>query len=105
MINSGPRERGQKWPFAEERKQKEDEFFTRSKWSALPPTMRGAAALKQKLSIQLQRHIGKHIKTLRKEIQKALDDCEAELKSLGTGKDTVEEMRDELIGLSRNLKT
>lgn len=99
LINPGPRQPGQKWPPAEERKQKEEEFFTRGKWSALPPTMRGAAALKLKLSVQLQRHIGKHIKTLRKEIQRALDDCEAELKSLGTGRDTIEEMKDELVEL------
>lgn len=99
LMNPGPRDHGQCWPSAEVRKQKEDEFFMRGKWSTLLPSMRGANALKQKLSVQLQRHIGKHLRTLRKEIQKALDNCEVELKSLGAGKDTVEEMRDELVGL------
>lgn len=59
--------------------------------------MRGADALKQKLSTKLQRHIGRYVKTLRKQIQKALDDCDGELKSLGSGKDTPEEMRIELV--------
>jgi GTPase SAR1 family protein len=99
LLNPGPREPGQRWPSPEERKQREDAFFLAGKWSALPPEMCGAAALKAKLSVQLQRHIGKHIKALRKDIQKALEECDAELKALGTGKDTVEEMRDEIVEL------
>jgi len=99
LRNPEPRRHGQNWPSAEERRKTEDEFFAREKWNTLPLTMRGANALKQKLGVQLQQHIGKHIRALRREIQKALDDCEKELKSLGTGKDTVEEMRDQLVGL------
>ncbi|KAJ9133302.1 Dynamin family protein [Pleurostoma richardsiae] len=99
LLNPGPREAGQPWPTAQERRLAEDEFFSRGKWRALPESMCGAAALKQKLSLQLQRHIGKHVKTLRKQIQKALDDCDAELKSMGAGKDTPEEMRVELVEL------
>lgn len=99
LLNPGPREAGQPWPSARERRQREEEFFGRGKWRSLPETMCGADALKQKLSIQLQRHIGRHVKTLRRQIQKALDDTEAELKSMGEGKDTPEEMRIELVEL------
>ncbi|KAK3393339.1 P-loop containing nucleoside triphosphate hydrolase protein [Podospora didyma] len=99
LLNPGPRDQGQPWPDAVERRHVEDEFFSRGKWSTVPASQRGAGALMQKLSVQLQRHIGKHVKVLRKQIQKALDDCEAELKSLGTGKDTPQEMRIELVEL------
>jgi GTPase SAR1 family protein len=99
LLNPGPREPGQPWPSAEQRRQTEENFFSRGKWSVLPENMRGAGALKQKLSTQLQRHIGRYVKTLRKQIQQALDDCDGELKSLGTGKDTPEEMRVELVEL------
>ncbi|KAK0734582.1 P-loop containing nucleoside triphosphate hydrolase protein [Lasiosphaeria miniovina] len=99
LLNPGPRDQGQPWPDANERRQIEEDFFTHGKWSSVPESMRGARALMQKLSVQLQRHIGKHVKVLRKQIQKALDDCEAELKSLGTGKDTPQEMRTELVEL------
>lgn len=61
--------------------------------------MCGADALKAKLSIQLQRHIGRHVKTLRRQIQKALDETDTELKGMGEGKDTPEEMRIELVEL------
>nr|XP_036583935.1 dynamin family protein [Colletotrichum truncatum]KAF6793194.1 dynamin family protein [Colletotrichum truncatum] len=104
LLNPGPRDQGQPWPSARERRQREEEFFGRGKWRALPGTMCGANALKQKLSVQLQRHIGRHVKTLRKQIQKALDDCDSELKSMGTGKDTVEEMRIELVELFSSSK-
>ncbi|ROW00014.1 hypothetical protein VPNG_08332 [Cytospora leucostoma] len=99
LLNPGPREPGQPWPTADERRQKEREFFGRGKWRALPESMCGAEALKQKLSVQLQRHIGRHVKTLRRQIQKSLDETEAELKSMGEGKDTPEEMRIELVEL------
>ncbi|KAF6802724.1 dynamin family protein [Colletotrichum sojae] len=104
LLNPGPRDQGQPWPSARERRQREEEFFGRGKWRALPGSMCGAGALKQKLSVQLQRHIGRHVKTLRKQIQKALDDCDNELKSMGTGKDTVEEMRIELVELFSSSK-
>ncbi|UQC86191.1 dynamin family protein [Colletotrichum lupini] len=104
LLNPGPRDQGQPWPSARERRQREEEFFGRGKWRALPSSMCGANALKQKLSVQLQRHIGRHVKTLRKQIQKALDDCDSELKSMGTGKDTVEEMRIELVELFSSSK-
>ncbi|KAF9873858.1 dynamin family protein [Colletotrichum karsti] len=104
LLNPGPRDQGQPWPSARERRQREEEFFGRGKWRALPGSMCGATALKQKLSVQLQRHIGRHVKTLRKQIQRALDDCDTELKSMGTGKDTVEEMRIELVELFSSSK-
>lgn len=104
LLNPGPRDQGQPWPSARERRQREEEFFGRGKWRALPESMCGAVALKQKLSVQLQRHIGRHVKTLRKQIQNALDECDTELKSMGTGKDTVEEMRIELVELFSSSK-
>ncbi|TDZ35455.1 Interferon-induced GTP-binding protein Mx1 [Colletotrichum spinosum] len=104
LLNPGPRDHGQAWPSARERRQREEEFFGRGKWRQLPGSMCGTGALKAKLSVQLQRHIGRHVKTLRKQVQKALDDCDTELKSMGTGKDTVEEMRIELVELFSSSK-
>ncbi|KAK4129090.1 hypothetical protein N657DRAFT_676767 [Parathielavia appendiculata] len=49
------------------------------KWNLLPPSICGASALMQKLSVPLQQHIGKHVYVLRKQVLKALDDCETEL--------------------------
>ncbi|KAE8448873.1 hypothetical protein EG329_008875 [Mollisiaceae sp. DMI_Dod_QoI] len=104
LLNPGPRKRNEPWPSPAERAQREHEFFKSGKWSELPPEMRGATALKQKLSTQLQRHIGKHVKALRKEINKALDECDSELKMMGEGKDTIEEMREELVQLCSDSK-
>lgn len=105
LLNPGP---GERWQTPEERSHREAEFFTRGKWAALPPDMWGIGALRAKLSTQLQRHIGKHVKTLRRQIQQALDGCEAQLKAMGVGKDTPEEMRlqmGELFTASNNLVT
>ncbi|KAK4132770.1 hypothetical protein BT67DRAFT_384278 [Trichocladium antarcticum] len=99
LLNPGPRESGQPWPTAEERRRSEAAFFDRGKWNTLPPSVCGTGALMQKLSLQLQQHIGKHVHILRKQIQKALDDCDSELQSLGSAKDTPEEMRIELVEL------
>jgi len=99
LLNPGPREPGQPWPTPGERRHAEDAFFSSGKWSTLPRSICGTKALMQKLSTQLQHHIGKHVHILRAQIQKALDDCEAELKSLGEGKDTPQEMRIELVEL------
>ncbi|KAK4226821.1 P-loop containing nucleoside triphosphate hydrolase protein [Podospora fimiseda] len=99
LLNPGPREPGQPWPTPEERREAEDAFFSTGKWSTIPRSVCGTRALMQKLSVQLQHHIGKHVHILRTQIQKALDDCEAELRSLGEGKDTVGEMRIELVEL------
>ncbi|EGZ76819.1 hypothetical protein NEUTE2DRAFT_50144 [Neurospora tetrasperma FGSC 2509] len=99
LLNPGPRTEGEIWPSAEQRRSTERDFFSKGKWSSLPASMCGANALKQRLSLQLQQHIGRHVNALRRQIQKALDDCDAELKSLGTAKSTPEEMRLELIEL------
>lgn len=104
LLNPGPREPGQPWPTAEDRRRGEAVFFTSGKWSSVPSSICGAGALMRKLSTQLQQHIGKHVHVLRKQIQKALDDCEAELKSLGDAKDTPEEMRTELVELFSSSK-
>ncbi|KAM3541358.1 hypothetical protein ARSEF1564_005719 [Beauveria bassiana] len=105
LLNPGPNEQ---WTTAADRNRREAEFFTRGKWASLPPEMWGVASLRQKLSSQLQRHIGKHVKSLRQQIQKALDRCDGQLKELGEGKDTVEQMKAEMHGLfaaSNNLIT
>ncbi|KAM0249515.1 hypothetical protein ACHAQJ_009021 [Trichoderma viride] len=105
LLNPGP---GEHWPSPEERSRREEDFFARGKWAALPPHMRGIEALRQKLSSQLQRHVGKHVKSLRRQIQQALEQCETQLKAMGSGKDTVEEMRfemGELFSASTNLVT
>ncbi|POR36281.1 Interferon-induced GTP-binding protein Mx [Tolypocladium paradoxum] len=105
LLNPGPDEG---WQTPEERARREAEFFTRGRWSGLPPQMWGVAALRQKLSTQLQRHIGKHVKSLRRQIQQALERCETQLKAMGSAKDTIEEMRfemGELFTASNNLVT
>ncbi|KAF4127032.1 Dynamin central region [Geosmithia morbida] len=105
LLNPGP---GEPWYTPEDRLRREAEFFTRGKWASLPPQMWGIDALKQKLSSQLQRHIGKHVKSLRRQVQKSLENCDAQLKAMGSGKDTVEEMRfemGELFTASNNLVT
>jgi len=99
LRNPGPDDFDHEWS-PEERKRKEDEFFSEGKWSTLPSTMRGSFALKQKLSQQLMKHIAQYVPKLRKEIKELLVKCEAELKSLGAGKDTIPEMRRQLITLS-----
>jgi len=99
LLNPGPREQGQPWPSAQERRHFESEFFSRGKWRTLPESNCGAGALMRQLSVQLQGHIGRHIGVLRKQIQKALDDTEAELQSLGVGRDTPQEMRIDLVEL------
>ncbi|KKF96763.1 Interferon-induced GTP-binding protein Mx [Ceratocystis platani] len=108
LLNPGPPLHGEAWPSPAERQRREDEFFSRGKWSTLPASMRGVGALRQKLSTQLQKHIGRHIPSLRKQIQDALSRCDHELKQLGEGKDTVEEMKlemGELFSTSNNLVT
>lgn len=105
LLNPGP---GEQWQMAEQRAHKEAEFFTRGQWAALPPQAWGVLSLQQKLSSQLQRHIGKHVKQLRRQIQQALDECDGQLKEMGQGKETVEEMRfemGELFAASHNLVT
>lgn len=108
LLNPGPPAKGEEWPSPEDRKLREDAFFSTGKWSTLPPNMCGVGPLRQKLSVQLQRHIGRHVNSLRKQIQEAHTRCEAELKALGVGKDTVEEMRfqmGELFSACNNLVT
>lgn len=105
LLNPGP---GEQWTTAEDRNRREAEFFTRGKWANLPPQMWGIVSLRQKLSSQLQRHIGKHVKSLRRQIQQALERCDGQLKEMGEGKDTVEEMRfemGELFAASNSLVT
>ncbi|UNI17148.1 hypothetical protein JDV02_003524 [Purpureocillium takamizusanense] len=105
LLNPGP---GEQWLAPEERAAREADFFTRGRWSALPPQMWGIASLRQTLSTQLQRHIGRHVKTLRRQIQQALERCDGQLRAMGSAKDTVEEMRFEMGELftgSNNLVT
>ncbi|KAJ6445123.1 CoA-transferase family III [Purpureocillium lavendulum] len=105
LLNPGP---GEQWQAPEERASREADFFTRGRWSALPPHMWGIASLRQTLSAQLQRHIGRHVKTLRRQIQQALERCDGQLRAMGSAKDTVEEMRFEMGELftgSNNLVT
>jgi len=104
LLNPGPREQGQPWPSTEERRRAETQFFSQGKWRTLPASICGAGALMRQLSVQLQAHIGKHIGILRKQIQKALDDTDAELQSLGVGRDTPQEMRIDLVELFSSSK-
>lgn len=96
LLNPGPRETGQEWPSVKERKVAEDSFFSTGRWATLPPAMCGAKALKRKLSMQLQRHIGRHVRNLQREIRQQYNSYCAELRLLGDGKDTIEEMREEV---------
>ncbi|KAI9776159.1 MAG: hypothetical protein M1839_000575 [Geoglossum umbratile] len=96
LLNPGPTET---WLSREQRQQKEDEFFSRGKWSTLPRSMCGASSLKKKLTEQLQHHISRHVPKLLKEIDQQLHATESELEALGRGRDTVPEMREELAEL------
>ncbi|PHH82661.1 hypothetical protein CDD82_5201 [Ophiocordyceps australis] len=105
LLNPGP---GEAWASLQDRSRHEADFFTRGKWASLPPHMWGVAALRQKLSTQLQKHIGRHVKSLRRQIQQALERCDSQLRAMGSAKDTVEEMRfemGELFTASNNLVT
>jgi hypothetical protein len=94
VLNQGP---GEAWSSVE-RKQKENEFFSREKWDTLPPHICGADNLWKKVSVELYHHIARYVPVLLKELEQELKKCEAELASLGSGKDTVEEMKAELAG-------
>ena len=96
LRNPTPPKDGRTWPSREERKQMEENFFATSAWSILHSSRRGVDALSQKLNLQLQHHIGKYVKELRKDIQRALVDTEKELHALGQVKETVEEMKHDL---------
>jgi GTPase SAR1 family protein len=96
LLNPGPTEL---WLSREQRQQKEDEFFSRGKWSTLPRSMCGASSLKKKLTEQLQHHISRHVPKLLQEIDQQLHNTESELEALGRGRDTVPEMREELAEL------
>ncbi|KAI9759064.1 MAG: hypothetical protein M1840_003611 [Geoglossum simile] len=96
LLNPGPTEL---WLSREQRQQKEDEFFSRGKWSTLPRTMCGSGSLKKKLTEQLQHHISRHVPKLLQEIDQQLRTTESELEALGRGRDTVPEMREELAEL------
>jgi hypothetical protein len=86
-------------PSEEERAAHEYQFFSQGKWSTLPKEMCGVAALKKKLSVQLHRHIARHVPSLQKQIEQAEKSCKAELATLGTGNDTPEEMKMEMVEL------
>lgn len=92
LLNPGPGESAS----AENRERREADFFSQGKWAALPSDMLGVGPLRQKLSTQLQRHIGRHVQSLRRQIQQSLERCDTQLKQLGPGHDTVEGMRFEL---------
>lgn len=104
ILNPGPRDEAAGSWTPEERAKKEAEFFGKGKWAALPNSMVGVSVLKQRLSLQLSRHIAKYIPVLRREIKQELDKTDAELKSLGAGKDTVEEMKTEMVKLASESK-
>ena len=103
LRNPGPHDLGRQWT-PEERQEQEDDFLSQGTWSVLPTSMRGAAALKHKLSQQLMRHIARYVPKLRREIQDKLVQTDSELKALGAGKDTPAEMREDLVLLSSSSK-
>ncbi|KAH0556780.1 hypothetical protein GP486_005432, partial [Trichoglossum hirsutum] len=96
LLNPGPTET---WLSPELRQQKEEEFFSRGKWSTLPRSMCGSGSLKKKLTEQLQHHISRHVPKLLQEIDQQLRTVESELEALGRGRDSVPEMREELAEL------
>lgn len=98
LLNPGP---GESWSMADERSRRETDFFSHGRWSALPPQMCGVAALRQCLSSLLQKHIGKHIGSLRRQIQQALEQCEGQLRAMGPAGGTLDEMRFQMGDLFR----
>lgn len=83
-------------PTLEERKREEADFFRSGTWSAIPPGMRGADALRSQLSVQLQRAIARRIPSLQRQIQDADAECSAQLDELGVGLDGPKECTVEL---------
>jgi GTP-binding protein EngB required for normal cell division len=82
---------------AEERKQKETEFFANSNWGAkLKASQLGVDNLSKRLSTQLIRHIAAEVWKVRADIERELKKCRERLDQLGDGKDEPEEMRAEL---------
>lgn len=100
LLNPGPRETWTK----EMRAAKEEEFFSEGTFSSLPPAMTRAASLRSKLSIQLTRHISRYIPKLRSQVQGTLDTREATRQLLGEGRDTIDEMREDLVNLLNEIK-
>ncbi|OIW30107.1 dynamin family protein [Coniochaeta ligniaria NRRL 30616] len=72
-------------PTMEERQREEADFFSKGKWATIPPSMRGADALRAQLSIQLQRAIVRRLPSLQRQIQEADAECTAKLDELGVG--------------------
>ncbi|ORY08350.1 P-loop containing nucleoside triphosphate hydrolase protein [Clohesyomyces aquaticus] len=98
VLNPSAREPGLELAL-EARQQQEDRFFSESNWNVLPTEVRGANALKQRLSLQLMRHIAKYVPKLQREIQEKLSEVKRDLELLGTGNDDPDELRHILVGL------
>jgi GTP-binding protein EngB required for normal cell division len=80
-----------------ERNKAEIQFFATSAWGQkLYSSQLGVGELSKRLSTQLIRHIAAEVFKVRADIERELEKCREKLAQLGDGKDTPEEMREEL---------
>ena len=90
LRNPGP---GEVWDTPEVREIKENKFFAAAPWNQLGKEQTRAASLTLRPSTLLTGHIEKHVPAIRDAVQKSLDEREAELKMLGDGTDSDEELQ------------
>jgi GTP-binding protein EngB required for normal cell division len=82
----------------QERNEREMAFLLgHPSWSKLGQENLGISSLKAKLSAQLVKHISKEMPMVHAEILTKLEECKMRLSKLGKRRDTVEDMRDELL--------
>ncbi|KAK7524157.1 dynamin family protein [Phyllosticta citriasiana] len=86
----------------EERNEKEKEFFAQGAWKSLSSDVIGIESLKPRLSSILKDHITGELPNLVRDIQSALNDCNAKLLNLGEPRTSVHEERRYLISTSQS---
>lgn len=84
-----------------QRKEEEPKFLSQEQepWSSFLNTQCGASSLAQNLRRLQAEAIIRYIPTLREKLEKALVECNAKLRELEDGIDTVGEMREALLDL------
>ncbi|KMU91587.1 interferon-induced GTP-binding protein Mx2 [Coccidioides immitis H538.4] len=86
---------------AEERDEKEKEFFSEGAWTSLPPSILGIGALKPRLSAILRDQIISELPDLRKDVEEGIKTCERTLERVGPSRSTVNEQWLHLIRISQ----
>ncbi|KAL8303408.1 hypothetical protein RB600_007045 [Gaeumannomyces tritici] len=79
----------------------EREFFSRGAWRSVDPSHLGVVSLRKRLSEVLGRQILRHLPALRDEVASRIRECELTLEKLGDSRETSEQQRRYLLGVSR----